>query len=622
MSKLQTAAIRYATLGWGVIRLHHVLEDGTCSCRRADCTSIGKHPLDPKGASTPEHDAYQVQHLWEQTPDANIGIVAGTSRLLILDFDTAEAVHRFNQTADADTLALISRAPSVRTGRGIHIYLEDPTGGYSPSVGTNGDAGIDIRAGVSYVVAPPSNHANGTTYEWRREPNNPPEPPTAWLDSYIRNRYEKPARVYEDGDKIIKGSRNNELASIAGSMRRRGLTEAAIRAALIVENETRVDPPLPTSEVEAIARSIASYPPGEVPLTNERHDVATIAKQIEEQGGAPRYAFLTEAQINNLPDIEYLVDGLLPVNGYGVIYGRRSSGKTFEAINLALSVATGQAYRGRTVQKSGVAYIMAEGAAGLKRRLAAWKLHNQQPSLDGFYALPTAVRLNDPELRAHLDIAIGNIPADVRLLVVDTLARSSSGLDENVAADMNKLIGYLDEIRERRGVSVLVVHHSGWDDTHERGSTVIGDAADWICKLKREDEKITVKTEKVKDDELPKPFSVVMQPVDGTDSVVLVEHTEAVATDPRIEALCQLVRENGELTNEDIHALGFNSDTAKKWYQRHRGDFQARQVERVTARLEGRDRVIWRIQTQTPIPIVPEGHWTAPDNDLSGSEAA
>jgi hypothetical protein len=607
MTSLQTEAVKYTTLGWGVIRLHHVLDDGSCSCKRAECSSIGKHPLDPKGASLPEHDYEKVQHLWEQTPNANIGIVAGTSNLLILDFDSDEARERFKQIADQDTLELLRRNPIVKTGRGYHVYLEDPTGGYSPSVGSNGDTGIDIRAGVSYVVAPPSNHANGNDYTWAQYPKNPPQPPTPWLDAYIRNRYDKPVRVYEDGDKIITGGRNKELASLAGTMRRRGFTEGAIRAALLEENEKRVDPPLSTHEVEGIARSIAKKAPQDVPLDNNRHDLATVVAEIEERGDEAKYKFLNLDEINALPDIQYLVDGLLPLNGYGIVYGRRGSGKTFEMLHLSLCIATGKAYRGHKVQQGGVAYIMSEGAAGLKKRIAAWMKHHQVDQLENFYALTHSVQLNDPELRAHLDLAIERIPADVQLLVIDTLARSVSGLDENSSADMTRFIGYVDEIRLRRSLAVVPVHHAGWNDGHERGSTVIGDAADWICKVAKEDDNIIVKTEKVKDDELPEPLRLNLVPIDGTGSVVLEEADEETIKDKLVEEIIKIVETASSITEKNLLKLLAESNikasqnTIRNRIERSPGTFKYKRVERVEGTAPDKNGtlracMIWRIK--------------------------
>lgn len=586
MTSHKTAAATYNSYGWGIIRLHHVREDGSCSCDRDDCSSIGKHPLDPGGASNPEHDAENATRLWTRTPDANIGIVCGASNLIVIDLDSDEAKQTLWDKADDETRQLFIRAPRVTTGRGSHIYLLDETNGYSPSVGKNGDTGIDIRAGVSYVVAPPSRHANGATYEWANSPSAPLEPPTTWLDSYIRNRYDAPARVYEVGDKIAQGSRNDQLASLAGTMRRRGLTENAIRAALLEENQARCNPPLSDREVETIAHSVSQYAPADVPINDKRTDLATIATELKERGDEPKYRFLSVAEINQLPDIEYLVDGLLPVNGYGIIYGRRGSGKTFEALDLALSIATGTTYHGRTVQQGSVAYIMSEGAAGLKRRIAAWSTHHHHPDLSNFYALTQTVHINDPELRAHLDLAIERIPGDTKLLIIDTLARSVSGLDENSSADMTRFVGYIDEIRQRRGIAVIPIHHAGWNEGHERGSTVIGDAADWICKIKRDEDKIIIQTEKVKDDELPAKLVLEMLPIAETGSVVLVE-TEPEA-DERIDALIKYVLNHQGASLADAHKHlhehlsmeGVSSrDNLRKLVQsRHVGDLKRHQI--------------------------------------------
>jgi hypothetical protein len=62
-------------------------------------------------------------------------------------------------------------------------------------------------------------------------------------------------------DTIPEHERNTTLTSIAGTMRRRGIGEAAIYAALQAENTARCVPPLPDDEVQRIAHSIARYEP-------------------------------------------------------------------------------------------------------------------------------------------------------------------------------------------------------------------------------------------------------------------------------------------------------------------------------------------------------------------------
>jgi hypothetical protein len=88
------------------------------------------------------------------------------------------------------------------------------------------------------------------------------EPPE-WLRKCIASaRRSAPHTSTPEPKKWVPGERNNKLTSVAGSLRRRGLTLAAIEAALLEENRQRSVPPLEDTEVRNIARSIARYPAG------------------------------------------------------------------------------------------------------------------------------------------------------------------------------------------------------------------------------------------------------------------------------------------------------------------------------------------------------------------------
>ena len=68
--------------------------------------------------------------------------------------------------------------------------------------------------------------------------------------------------VSTDGQPAIReGKRNSTLASLAGTMRKRGLAQEAITAALLIQNRERCEPPLDEGEVERIAASIGRYEP-------------------------------------------------------------------------------------------------------------------------------------------------------------------------------------------------------------------------------------------------------------------------------------------------------------------------------------------------------------------------
>jgi len=190
-------------------------------------------------------------HSW---PWPGVGIVTGpVSGVLVLDVDGTEGEAELQKHGHPVT-------PMVRTASGgLHLYFKHPE--QHVRTGIRVAPGLDVKASGGYVVAPPSVGPNGRTYEWIISPEDaeaadPPE----WLMSLIE-RPKRNAAAPPVGKKIAPGRRNQELTSIAGTMRRRGLEEAEILAALQSANERRCDPPLEAEEVEKIAASVARYEP-------------------------------------------------------------------------------------------------------------------------------------------------------------------------------------------------------------------------------------------------------------------------------------------------------------------------------------------------------------------------
>jgi len=83
------------------------------------------------------------------------------------------------------------------------------------------------------------------------------ELPSAWRARLARKPLTAPEAA-TDGD-IPEGRRNVTLASLAGTMRRRGMSQHAIEAALVAENCNRCKPPLPSDDVRKIAASVSRY---------------------------------------------------------------------------------------------------------------------------------------------------------------------------------------------------------------------------------------------------------------------------------------------------------------------------------------------------------------------------
>jgi hypothetical protein len=156
----------------------------------------------------------------------------------------------------------LTETPTVLTGSGgMHFWFlaprETPTRpGFAP--------GLDLKATGGYVVVPPSLHPNGEPYRWDVG-DHPTEEPLAPIPEWLlgNNKRPNPGPAPVLPKKLASGQgRNNALASLAGSMRRRGAEESAILAALRAENAAYAEP-LEDAEVLRVAASVSRYPPGD-----------------------------------------------------------------------------------------------------------------------------------------------------------------------------------------------------------------------------------------------------------------------------------------------------------------------------------------------------------------------
>jgi len=358
---LRTTAARLTSLGIGVVPLHWAREDGSCSCGDSDCRSIGKHPLNKNGASDPILDPETATLQWDELPNANIGIVPGVSRLVAVDFDSEAARDRFRDIADEATLEAMRQAPTVKTGKGWHVYFADPSAEYPPSTGREEDRGIDIRAGVSILVAPPSTHANGHVYRWlQHEPPFDAPAVTPWLDAYIKNRKdEKQPTIADEGFTVSEGSRNDVMTELLGAMRRRGFNEEEMRAAGLLANRRIMNPPMRDSEIGGIARSLATYPPSAVP-----DSIHIAATSVDDLLGR-LHALDTQHLVEEAPPIiEWIWDDYMAPGTLNMLHGDGGLGKSYLALKISeqmLRPEGGELF-GKKIRPGGVVILDGENA--------------------------------------------------------------------------------------------------------------------------------------------------------------------------------------------------------------------------------------------------------------------
>ena len=202
------------------------------------------------------------------------------------------------------------------------------------------------------------------------------------------------------------------------------------------------------------------------------------------------------SELGDVPAPKWLVDGMV-TDGMTVVYGPPGAGKTFLALSMAMSLGSGHGWHGRQVEQTPVVYVSGEGVGGLDRRIHGWQIA-EGVTTSKVYVVPFGVRFGGE--REHATALRADIHAcGAGLLVVDTLARSMAGSDENSSLDMGRHIQALDWLREKTGCGVLIVHHSGVEGSRPRGSTALFGAADTLIKVEGDGRMVQVSCEKQKD---------------------------------------------------------------------------------------------------------------------------
>ena len=257
---LHEAARRYAELGYSVF----------------PCVPGTKEPMTEHGHHDATTEVQEIDRWWERRPNANIGIA--TTGLLVLDID-AEATWLNDRPDWGYQLAI---APlSLTANGGKHYFFQQPPHVRWRNTAGRLDVHVDTRADGGYVIAPPSVLAEEKPYRWARgmemdeRRGSLPFPPD-WLIEELEalaNGREPGSRTHTvaavasstpAGNPIPSGQRNATLARLAGNMRRVGMSEPEIAAALQRANADRCVPPLQDREVARITASVARYEPDEV----------------------------------------------------------------------------------------------------------------------------------------------------------------------------------------------------------------------------------------------------------------------------------------------------------------------------------------------------------------------
>ncbi len=431
-SDFQTAAAWYAEHGFPVF----------------PCKPRSKQPLTEHGFKDATTDQKRVTEWWQEWHYANIAMPTGAaSGLLAVDIDPRNGGDKALAELKAEHGRLPDTAEQITGGGGRHIIFRHPGIPVPKALAP----GIDLKGDGGYIVVPLSIHPNGRPYRWdgpkgRNALLSPAEMPS-WLRERIAAAGHGGTRskpVAEIAEKWIPGNRNNLLTSLAGKIRRCGLSPQAIEAALLVENSQRC-PPLSDDEVTSIARSVGRYePPPNKAL--RRPEIVTLSE--------------VEARA-----VSWLWDPYLAFGTLAMLSGDPGAGKTFLSLAIAGAVTVGRApYSGEPCEPLHVLYLSLENNPEyvVRPRFDSLggdpdRFHLLRGSIigDGERADRSSIRLSDVQF---LGDALHETRA--RFVIVDPIqSYLGAEVDAHRANETRPVLDGLSRLAEEHDCCILLVRH-------------------------------------------------------------------------------------------------------------------------------------------------------------------
>lgn len=240
----------------------------------------------------------------------------------------------------------------------------------------------------------------------------------------------------------------------------------------------------------------SGYKKARVTLFREHEQLGTLYATMpreETQSDDPRFttgrsgkrifSTFTEDDIDQLPDIEYLLSGILLTSSVSMVFGESNTGKTFAALDLAQHIARGLMWQGRRVKQGNVLYIYAEGEHGMKPRLQAWRTYHNLSTIPTIRFIGIPVHLiNDRQ--ALLD-TVAETQERYSLVVVDPYSLCATGTNQNDQNEVTKTLMTAHEIVREYHTHVMLVHHTNKSGGFN-GTAAFKNHVDTMIELKRE----------------------------------------------------------------------------------------------------------------------------------------
>ena len=177
-----------------------------------------------------------------------------------------------------------------------------------------------------------------------------------------------------------------------------------------------------------------------------------------------------------LPEEKWLIQSIWGQAAVGIIGGAPKCCKSWLGLDMAVSVASGTPCLGRfPVQLAGRSLVfMAEDALPAVRQrieaICAFRQINME-HLELYAITASALRLDLETDQKRLCATLETLKP--RLLILDPLVRLHR-LDENSAADISRLLGFIRELQRTFNTAIVLVHHASKKHRAQPGQALRG----------------------------------------------------------------------------------------------------------------------------------------------------
>ena len=213
---------------------------------------------------------------------------------------------------------------------------------------------------------------------------------------------------------------------------------------------------------------------------------------------------------------EWLIYRFLPTLGRNPLFGPTGQGKTYLAILLSVIIASEDLeFLGRPTRHGHVIFVEAEDMDEVAQRFIGCALHYGLEDIPRLHIFPAPIQLikDVPALTKAIKDTYGDI--DVKLIVLDTLAACTLGIDENSKQATDPVRQGMDDLGATFKCCVMPIHHTGRAGAKARGSSAYDGDGSTMTKVELDDEKgvVSVQADKMRRVKKYAPLELTFTPV-------------------------------------------------------------------------------------------------------------